>query len=113
MNRTGLVTLSDVPSLGGKSKRPTKTITIARLDNNLEHPRYGAFSITQKEVDSWKRNLAEVIGGDSWKRNLAGVMGGQVSIDADHSSDRGQGTRAMGSMTSINRDGKHLSPTVS
>src|SRR5947209_17876520 len=97
--KRGLVTLSDLPALAGKDPTPTVKIPIARLDDNLRDPRYGKFSITQAEVDSWKRNLA-------------GVMGGQVSIDFDHSSDRGSGTRAAAWIKSIDQSGKLITADV-
>jgi phage I-like protein len=79
--KNGLITLSDLPELKGTDPKPRATIVIGRLDDNLRDPRYGKFSIGQSDVDSWKRNLA-------------GVFGGQVSMDFDHSSDRGGGTKA-------------------
>ena len=94
-----LITLSDLPALQGTDPKPRTTITIGRLDDNLRDPRYGKFAITQRQVDSWKRNLA-------------GVMGGQVSIDFDHSSDRGNGTRAAAWITSIDQQGKLITADV-
>lgn len=88
----GLITLADLPELKGSDPKPRSTITIGRLDSNLRDPRYGKFSIEQADVDSWKRNLA-------------GVFGGQVSMDFDHSSDRGNGTRAACWVTSIDQTG--------
>lgn len=88
-----LITLADLPELAGTDPKPRATIVIGRLDDNLRDPRYGKFSITQSDVDSWKRNLA-------------GVFGGQVSMDFDHSSDRGNGTRAACWITEIGQTGK-------
>lgn len=87
-----LITLADLPALKGDDPEPRTTITIGRLDANLRDPRYGKFSISQGDVDSWKRNLA-------------GVFGGQVSIDFDHSSDRGNGTRAAAWISGIDQTG--------
>src|SRR5947209_7338445 len=88
----GLVTLADLPQLKGTDPTPRVTIAIGRLDDNLRDPRYGHFKITQADVDGWKRNLQD-------------VFGGQVSIDADHSSDRGNGTRAAAWIKSIDQTG--------
>lgn len=87
-----LITLADLPELKGTAAKPRATITIGRLDDNLRDPRYGKFAITQKQVDGWKRNLSE-------------TFGGQVSIDFDHSSDRGNGTRAAAWIRSIDQTG--------
>jgi hypothetical protein len=86
-----LITLADLPELGAGAK-PKSQIVIGRLDSNLRDPRYGKFSITQADVDSWKRNLAD-------------VFGGQVSFDFDHSSDRGRGTKAAAWISNIGQDG--------
>lgn len=87
----GLITLADLPALG-QGKTPTARITIGRLDSNLRDPRYGKFSITQTDVDSWKRNLD-------------GIFGGSVSFDFDHSSDRGNGTKAACWISNIDQTG--------
>jgi phage I-like protein len=94
-----LITLADLPELAGTQAKPRTTITIGRLDDNLRDPRYGKFAITQAQVDSWKRNLAE-------------TFGGQVSIDFDHSSDRGNGTRAAAWIRSIGQEGKLITADV-
>jgi Mu-like prophage I protein len=94
----GLMTLADLPDLTA-GKRPRSTIVVARLDDRLTDPRYGRFQISQSDVDDWKRNLAE-------------TFGGRVAIDADHSSDRGGGTRAVGWITSIGQDGKLITADV-
>jgi hypothetical protein len=87
-----LITLADLPALPGTDAKPSTRIVIGRLDDNLRDPRYGKFSITQADVDSWKRNLA-------------GVFGGEVSFDFDHSSDRGQGTKAAAWISNIDQAG--------
>jgi hypothetical protein len=97
MNR-GLVTLADLPVLA-PGKNPTSTIVVARLDDRLTDPRYGRFAITQADVDGWRRNLAE-------------TFNGRVSIDADHSSDRGGGTRAVGWITGIGQEGRLVTADV-
>lgn len=94
-----LITLADLPELSGDDPSPSTTITVARLDSNLRDPRYGRFGITQADVDGWKRNLA-------------GVFGGRVSIDADHSSDRGKGTKASAWITGLHQDGKKVQASV-
>lgn len=94
-----LITLADLPELAGDDPSPTTTITVARLDNNLRDPRYGKFGITQADVDGWKRNLSE-------------VFGGRVSIDADHSSDRGKGTKASAWITGLSQEGKKVQAAV-
>lgn len=96
--KPGLVTLADLPDLAS-GKKPTSTIVIARLDDKLRDPRYGKFKISQSDVDGWTRNLAE-------------TFGGRVAIDADHSSDRGGGTRAMGWITNIGQDGPLITADV-
>ena len=96
--KPGLTTLADLPALAS-GKNPTTTIVVARLDDKLRDPRYGAFKITQSDVDGWKRNLTD-------------TFGGRVAIDADHSSDRGGGTRAMGWITNIGQDGKLITADV-
>jgi hypothetical protein len=96
--KPGLMTLADLPALAD-GKKPTSTIVVARLDDKLRDPRYGAFKISQADVDGWQRNLAD-------------TFGGRVAIDADHSSDRGGGTRAMGWITSIGQDGKLVTAEV-
>jgi hypothetical protein len=97
-DRLGLVTLADLPPLKG-SGPTTSTIAIARLDDNLKDPRYGSFKITQSDFDGWSKNLAD-------------TFGGRVAIDADHSSDRGGGTRAMGWITGLHQDGKLVNADV-
>lgn len=87
-----LITLADLPALSGSELKPKATVAIGRLDSNLRDPRYGRFSITQADVDSWKRNLA-------------GVFGGEVSFDFDHSSDRGSGTKAAAWVSNISQTG--------
>lgn len=94
-----LITLADLPELAGDDPSPTTTITVARLDNKLRDPRYGSFAITQADVDGWKRNLSE-------------VFGGRVSIDADHSSDRGKGTKASAWITGLSQEGKKVQASV-
>jgi hypothetical protein len=94
-----LITLADLPELAGDDPSPRTTITVARLDNNLHDPRYGKFGITQADVDGWKRNLSE-------------VFGGRVSIDADHSSDRGKGTKASAWITGLSQQGKKVQAAV-
>jgi hypothetical protein len=98
MKASGLVTLADLPALAG-GKKPTTTIVVARLDDRLRDPRYGKFSISQSDVDGWKRNLDE-------------TFGGRVSIDFDHSSDRGGGTRAAAWITGLHQDGKLVTADV-
>jgi hypothetical protein len=95
--KPGLVTLADLPALAGGKNR--STIVVARLDDKLRDPRYGAFKITQDDVDGWQRNLAS-------------TFGGRVSIDFDHSSDRGGGTRASGWITGLHQDGKLVTADV-
>jgi hypothetical protein len=96
--KPGLITLADLPDLAG-GKKPTSTIVVARLDDKLRDPRYGSFKITQSDVNGWQRNLTD-------------TFGGRVAIDADHSSDRGGGTRAMGWITGIGQDGKLVTADV-
>lgn len=86
-----LITLADLPELAAGAK-PKTQIVIGRLDSNLRDPRYGKFSIAQSDVDSWKRNLAD-------------VFGGEVSFDFDHSSDRGGGTKAAAWISNIGQSG--------
>lgn len=97
--RMDLITLADLPQLGGSDPKPRVTIAIGRLDDNLRDPRYGKFAITQKQVDGWKRNLSD-------------TFGGQVAIDFDHSSDRGSGTRAAAWIKSIDQTGKLITADV-
>jgi hypothetical protein len=94
-----LITLADIPELAGDDPAPKTQITIARLDKNLRDPRYGRFAISQDDVDGWTKNLA-------------GVFGGKVAIDADHSSDRGQGTRAAAWITGLSQKGKLVNADV-
>jgi hypothetical protein len=98
MKASGLITLADLPALAG-GKKPTTTIVVARLDDNLRDPRYGSFKITQRDVDGWTHNLAD-------------TFGGRVSIDFDHSSDRGGGTRAAAWITGLHQDGKLVTADV-
>jgi Mu-like prophage I protein len=95
--KPGLITLADLPALADGKNR--STIVVARLDDKLKDPRYGAFKITQSDVDGWQRNLAD-------------TFGGRVSIDFDHSSDRGGGTRASGWITDLHQDGKLVTADV-
>ena len=95
----GLMTLADLPELAGADPRPRTTIAVARLDDRLKDPRYGAFKITQADVDGWKRNLAE-------------TFGGRVSVDFDHSSDRGRGTKAAAWITGLHQQGKLVTADV-
>lgn len=95
----GLITLADLPELAGTDPKPKTTITVARLDDNLRDPRYGKFGITQADVDGWKKNLSE-------------VFGGRVSIDEDHSSDRGNGTKAAAWITGLAQQGRRVLASV-
>jgi hypothetical protein len=95
--KPGLITLADLPALAAGKNRTT--IVVARLDDRLRDPRYGAFKITQADVDGWTRNLAN-------------TFGGRVAIDYDHSSDRGQGTRAAAWITGLHQDGKLVTADV-
>jgi hypothetical protein len=97
MKQRGLITLGDVPELAANDR--SVTITVARLDDNLRDPRWGKFGITQREVDSWKRNLDD-------------VFGGRIAMDADHSADRGRGTRAVGWITGLSQRGKFVDAQV-
>jgi phage I-like protein len=94
-----LVTLADLPELKGTDPAPKATITVARLDDKLYDPRYGNFKITQDDVDGWKRNLSQ-------------VFGGRVSIDEDHSSDRGKGTKAVAWITGLSQQGRDVKAAV-
>lgn len=95
--KPGLVTLADLPDLAAGKNRTT--IVVARLDDRLRDPRYGAFKITQDDVDGWTRNVTE-------------TFGGRVAIDYDHSSDRGGGTRAAAWITGLHQDGKLVTADV-
>lgn len=94
-----LITLADLPELSSGGKAPTSTIVVARLDDKLYDPRYGRFAIAQSDVDGWKRNLAD-------------TFGGRVSIDFDHSSDRGGGTKAAAWITALHQDGADVKADV-
>jgi hypothetical protein len=95
--KPGLVTLADLPDLAAGKNRTT--IVVARLDDRLRDPRYGAFKITQADVDGWTHNLTE-------------TFGGRVAIDYDHSSDRGRGTKAAAWITGLHQDGKLVTADV-
>src|SRR5207245_142337 len=62
-------------------------------------PRYKTFKITAADYEGWRRNLSD-------------TMGGRFSIDYDHSPDRGKGTLAAGSLTSLERSGKDIAGEV-
>jgi hypothetical protein len=95
MKQRGLVTLSDVPTLPASAGRnPTSRIVVARLGTYTDR-RYGTFEIAEKDYEGWKRNLSE-------------SFGGRVSVDWDHSSDRGRGTRAAGWIVGLERQGKDV-----
>jgi hypothetical protein len=95
----GLITLADLPELSGTDPAPKSTIVVARLDDKLYDPRYGRFAIAQSDVDGWKRNLSE-------------TFGGRVSIDFDHSSDRGGGTKAAAWITGLAQQGDDVTAAV-
>jgi hypothetical protein len=91
--RGGLKTLGDIPQLGS-GRTPTSRIVVARL-GTYKDPRYGTFQISEKDFEGWSTNLAE-------------TFGGRVSIDYDHSSDRGKGTEAAAWITGLERQGKDV-----
>lgn len=97
MKSAGLITLADLPALKGKSPT-TSQITVARL-GKYSDPRWGKFEISEADYDGWKRNLS-------------GTFGGRVSVDWDHSSDRGQGPRASAWITDLSLQGKDVIATV-
>jgi hypothetical protein len=97
MKRLGLVTLADLPELTGKGPT-TSQITVARL-GKYQDARYGKFEIAEADYEGWKRNLSS-------------IFGGRVSVDFDHSSDRGRGTAAAGWITGLDRNGKDVIATV-
>jgi hypothetical protein len=72
----------------------TSKITIARL-GTYKDPRWGTFSISEKDFEGWSTNLAS-------------TFGGAVSVDFDHSSDRGRGTEAAGWIVGLERQGKDV-----
>lgn len=91
----GLFTLADIPELDAGRRT---TIAVARI-GELWDPRYGRFAIKQSEVDGWKRNLSS-------------TFGGRVSIDYDHSSDRGGGTKAAAWITGLHQQGELVTADV-
>jgi hypothetical protein len=93
VKQRGLNTLGDIPQLGS-GRTPASRIVVARL-GTYKDPRYGTFQITEKDFEGWSTNLRD-------------TFGGRVSIDYDHSSDRGKGTRAAGWIVGLERQGKDV-----
>jgi hypothetical protein len=75
--KRGLITLADLPALAG-GKNPRSQIVVARL-GKYSNARDGKFEISEADYEGWKQNLST-------------IFGGRVSVDFDHSSDRGRGT---------------------
>jgi hypothetical protein len=86
-------TLADLPELPA-GRKPRSRIVVARL-GTYKDSRYGTFNITEKDFEGWSTNLRD-------------SFGGAVSIDFDHSSDRGRGTAAAGWITGLERQGKDV-----
>jgi phage I-like protein len=82
----GFTVVLDAPA------RPAKRIQIAQLGDFSDN-RYGDFSITREDVESWKTNLSR-------------LPGGRALIDLDHRADRSpRNTEAAGWITGIDWDG--------
>ncbi|GAC1348387.1 MAG: hypothetical protein NVSMB18_36420 [Acetobacteraceae bacterium] len=88
-----ITTLADIPELSAE-RSPRSRITVARL-GKYQDARYGKFEIADIDYQGWKQNLAA-------------TFGGKVSIDFDHSSDRGRGTEAAGWITGLEREGEDV-----
>jgi phage I-like protein len=79
--------------------KPTKRVQIAKL-GDFSDGRYGEFSITADEVESWRKNLAK-------------LPGGKAVIDFDHKSQRTpRDSRAAGWITGVHRDGEKVMADV-
>lgn len=68
---------------------PASRIQIAKLGDTFNHGKYGQFAITKDDVDSWRKNLAQ-------------LPGGRALIDTDHQADRApRNTEASGWITGV------------
>jgi hypothetical protein len=88
--KRGLITLADLPALAG-GKNPRSQIVVARL-GKYSNAHYGKFEISEADYEGWKQNLST-------------TFGGRVSVDFDHSSDRGRGTEAAAWITGLEGHG--------
>lgn len=84
-----LFTIADLPRALDDTDLPTIRMVVAKL-GSYQDKRYGAFAITDKHLAGWQRNLAE-------------LPDGQAPIDFDHSPEKGQGSKAAGWITSLER----------
>jgi hypothetical protein len=69
-------------------------IPVAML-GSFSDRRYGAFKITQTEVDNWKALLA-------------GHFQGRIPIDTDHATDKGVSSEASGWITGLAQEGQQV-----
>lgn len=86
-------TFADAPvELAAVDGQPARSrIHVAQL-GRFSDRRYGQFSITQREVDNWKRLLAE-------------HFHGRVPIDTDHATDKGVSSEASGWIVGLHQHG--------
>lgn len=84
-----LQTILDIPRTLDDTELPTVRMVVAKL-GGYSDKRYGKFAITDEHLSSWQRNLAE-------------LPDGQAPIDFDHSPEKGQGTKAAGWITNLER----------
>lgn len=90
-----LVTLADAPTLAPDQELPRAQIVVAKL-GTFKDRRYGEFSITRRDVDSWKTNLAK-------------LPGGEAPIDFDHGPETGKGSKAAAWITTLDvKTGRQL-----
>jgi len=77
---------------------PRSRIQVAKL-GRFKDPRYGTFTITPQDVQSWTRLLSD-------------HFNGRVPIDLDHKTDKGVSSEAAAWITSIELDGDKVMSNV-
>lgn len=85
-------------TLAQANGQPRSRIQVAKL-GRFKDPRYGTFTITPEDVQSWTRLLSD-------------HFNGRVPIDLDHKTDKGVSSEAAAWITSIELDGDKVMSNV-
>lgn len=85
-------------TLAQANGQPRSRIQVAKL-GRFKDPRYGTFTITPEDVQSWIANLD-------------GHFGGEVPIDRDHATDKGTSSEAMAWIRNLALDGDKVTADV-
>lgn len=85
-------------TLAAQAGAPRSRIQVAKL-GRFQDPRYGTFTITSEDVDSWVKNLEE-------------HFSGEVPIDRDHATDKGTSSEAMAWIRNLAVEGDAVTADV-